>query len=91
MPPATAEHLLGGNAARALAWWQPVGPAARLCKQWECDGCHRTFEEAVNPAEALPTDQNYYEKFDYRYCSTHCLSMHRKANFPVPFTCAPPL
>lgn len=87
---ATLRMLCAGNAARLLAWWEPAGPAPRVCKAWTCRGCQRTFEEAVNPAEALPTDQIYYDKFDRRYCSMHCLSCHRKANFPEPFACAPP-
>ena len=73
-----------------LSFWQPAGPAARLCRPWECAGCHRSFEEAVNPAEELPTDQSFYEKYDARYCSMHCLSSHRKAGFVLPFSCAPP-
>jgi phosphotriesterase-related protein len=88
---AEATHrLCMSNAAQLLAWWLPAAPATRLCKIWECTGCHRSFEEAANPAEALPTDQNYYEKFNFRYCSTSCLSSHRKANFVVPFACPPP-
>ena len=51
----------------------------RLTRPWSCHVCHRYFEEAVNPAEDLPTDQNYYEKFDHRYCTMACLSAHRKA------------
>lgn len=46
--------------------------------------------QAVNEAEALPEDQEYFEKFDYRYCTTACLSAHRKAGFKLPFSAPPP-
>lgn len=85
-----SDRITRGNAALLLAWWRPAAPPPRVCKQWECDGCHRRFDEAVNVSEALPTDQDYYEKLTFRYCSTHCLSQHRKAGFPASFTCAPP-
>ena len=86
-----AEKMTSSNAASLLAWWRPAGPAPRVCKHWECTGCHRVFEEAVNPAEALPEDQIYFEKHTFRYCSTHCLSSHRQAGFPAAgFVCKPP-
>ena len=59
-------------------------------KAWVCDACHRTFQEAINPSDVLPTDRVYYEKFNYRYCSTHCLGAHRRAAFVQPFSCDPP-
>ena len=90
LSPEHATLLLSGNACKALAWWTPGGPAPRVCKVWTCYSCHRSFEEALNPAEALPTDQMYYEKFEYRYCSTHCLGGHRKAGFKAGFRCEPP-
>lgn len=80
----------GANAARLLSWWTPVPPPPRVVKEWECAGCHRRFDEAVNPAEALPDDQQYYEKFEHRYCSTSCLAAHRKVGYKLPFSCAPP-
>jgi hypothetical protein len=82
--------LRHANGAQLLSWWRPPPPAARQVKQWACNACHRTFDEACNPAEALPDDRHYYEKFDGRYCSMHCLSAHRKAGFPPTFSCAPP-
>ena len=85
-----AELLCATNAARALAWWRPAGPAPRVCMQWSCAGCHRTFDEAVNEAEALPTDQEYYEKMGFRYCGMHCLRAHRVAGFVSPFSCPVP-
>ena len=66
------------------------GACAVQGRRRRCDGCQRWFEEAVNPAEELPTDQNYYEKFDHRYCTMACLSAHRKAGFKSGFTCPPP-
>ena len=84
-------HRLGGANAEALLRWQrPAAPRARATKQWECAGCHGRHEEAVLPTEALPEDHVYYEKFDRRYCSMHCMSAHRKANFVSSFSCAPP-
>lgn len=71
-------------------------PAPRKMKPWDCTGCHRCFEEAVNSSEKLPTDPEYYEKLaagtTFRYCSQHCLNLHRRAGFPDPsgFTCQPP-
>ena len=87
---AVQQAFVAGNAAKLLTWWRPAADAPRLVKTWECASCHRRFEEAVNPAEALPTDQNYYEKFDFRYCGTPCLSAHRNAKFKLPFECPPP-
>ena len=86
----TLRALTAGNAARLLAWWRPAEKPPRLVKLWECHACHRSFEEAANPAEALETDHVYYEKKDMRYCSMPCLSAHRKANFVLPFKCPPP-
>ena len=78
------------NAARLFCWSLPAGPPERLMKQWECSSCHRSFEEAVNPTDVLPTDREYYEKYTYRYCSTACLTAHRKANFVQPFVVPAP-
>jgi hypothetical protein len=88
--PHDVTRLRGSNGGRLLSWWRPAPPPPRVCKAWVCSGCQRSFEEAVNPAEALPTDQGYYEKMAFRYCSMHCLSSHRKAGFPQTFACAPP-
>ena len=80
--------LTAGNAKRLLMWWRPAGPAARICKTWECSSCHRQFEEALNPAEALPTDQNYYEKHQFRsVCPSH---LHHPTTCAVA-TCIDPL
>ena len=76
---AEAAKLLGSNAARLLGWWRPPKPPGRKMKTWQCDACHQAFEEAVNEAEALPTDQVYYEKFSFRYCGMPCLAAHRHA------------
>lgn len=84
------EGMLGGNAARLLCWWTPAAKGERLTRPWTCVGCDRSFVEAVNEAEALPDDQPFYEKFERRYCSMHCLAAHRKANFAMPFACQPP-
>ena len=84
------DALRGGNAARLLSWWRPPERVPRQVKVWECNGCHARYEEAAHLAEALPTDHEYYEKFDKRYCSMHCMGQHRKANFVAPFSCAPP-
>ena len=46
--------------------------------------------QAESEADALPTDQQYYEKFSFRYCSTACLGAHRRAGFVEPFSCPPP-
>lgn len=87
---AAMHAVLAGNAARLLSWWRPAEKPPRLVKTWECSGCHRRFEEAANPAEALPDDHVYYEKKDMRYCGMPCLSAHRKAGFALPFACQPP-
>ena len=87
---AAMQAVLCGNATRLLSWWRPAEKPPRLVKIWECYGCHRSFEEAANPAEALETDHVYYEKKDMRYCSMPCLSAHRKANFALSFACKPP-
>ena len=78
------------NAARLLCWRLPAAPAARLVRHWECTSCHRRFEEAINPAEARPEDQRYYEKGGRRYCTMACLAAHRKVNFALPFAAPPP-
>ena len=44
----------------------------------------------MNEKDALPTDRVYYEKFTFRYCSTACLTAHRKAAFVQPFSWPPP-
>jgi len=90
LTPEHEQQLTRTNAARLFRWSRPAGPAARLMKQWSCSACHRVFEEAVNPADVLPTDREYYEKFSFRYCATSCLSAHRKANFVQPFSVPPP-
>ena len=88
---AAAEGLLTqANAWRLLRWSRPAGPPARLMKAWECDACHRRFDEAVNASDTLPTDRVYYEKHAFRYCSTACLSAHRKAGFAQPFSSPAP-
>ena len=87
---AALERLRSANAKQLLRWWTPAERAPRVLKAWECAGCHTKHYEAANPAEALPSDHIYYEKFEHRYCSTSCLSAHRKASFVVPFQCAPP-
>ena len=74
------------NAARVLCWWLPAGPEPRLMRPWTCTSCHREYMEAVNEAEALPEDHEFFDKFDNRYCSTACLSAHRKAGFLLPFS-----
>ena len=86
----TMRMLRGATAARLLCWRLPDAPAARLVRSWTCTSCHRTFEEPVNPAEALPTDQRYYEKLDFRYCAMQCLANHRKAKWAQPFGPTPP-
>ena len=40
------------------------------------------YEAPINDADALPTDQPFYHKFDFVYCSMACLSAHRKAGYP---------
>lgn len=88
--PTELERLLCANAARLLCWRLPAAPAARLVRHWSCTSCHRTFEEALNPAEALPADQRYYEKGARRYCTMACLAAHRKVNFALPFAAPTP-
>mmetsp|Transcript_14397 Transcript_14397/g.31219 ORF Transcript_14397/g.31219 Transcript_14397/m.31219 type:complete len:452 (-) Transcript_14397:332-1687(-) len=78
------------NASRLLCWWRPPPPPARLMRMWECSACHEQHAEAVNAADVLPTDRVYFEKFDFRYCSTSCLGAHRRADFIQPFSCPPP-
>ena len=87
---AELEQLLCSNAARLLCWRLPAAPAARLVRHWECTSCHRTFEEALNPAEVLPLDQRYYEKGGRRYCTMACLAAHRKVDFALPFAAPKP-
>ena len=82
--------LCGATAARLLCWRLPDAPAARIVRSWSCTSCHRTFEEPVNPADALPTDQRYYEKLSFRYCAMQCLANHRKAKWAQPFGPTPP-
>ena len=86
----SARNSQNAAAARLLCWWRRPPPPARLMRPWECSACHRTFEEAVNQSDALPTDQHYYEKYDFRYCTTGCLSAHRSSGFAQPFTTPPP-
>jgi phosphotriesterase-related protein len=83
-------RLTERNAAELFCFWTPPPPPERLVKHWTCDACHRTFVEAVNETEALPGDQPYYEKFTFRYCTTACLSAHRKAAFVQPFSVPQP-
>ena len=88
--PEQAQSLCSSNGASLLRWWRPAERAPRVTKIWECAGCHSRYHEAANPAEVLPEDHVYYEKFDKRYCSMHCMGAHRKAGFVEPFECAPP-
>jgi len=91
LSPDDEARLSSGNAAELFCFWTPPPPPERVVKQWACDACHRTFVEAVNEAEALPEDQPYYEKYSFRYCTTTCLSSHRKAGFVQPFSVPPPM
>ena len=78
------------HAAALLAWDRPPARAPRLVTTWTCATCHRSFDEAVHPSEALGTDRTYYEKYEWRYCAAACLAAHRKAGFAQPFSAPPP-
>jgi len=91
LAPEDEARLTAANAAELFCFWAPPPPPERLVKQWSCDACHRGFVEPINEAEALPEDQPYYEKFAFRYCTTKCLSAHRKAEFVQPFAVPPPV
>ena len=64
------------NGARLLCWSLPAAAMPRKTKPWECSSCHRTFEEALNVAEATADDRVYYEKFSFRCPERKSQAMH---------------
>ncbi|EKX42031.1 hypothetical protein GUITHDRAFT_111886 [Guillardia theta CCMP2712] len=62
------DRICRGNLARILSYYVKPEESEQEEEVWECSSCKQSF----------PKSRQSFSKFTFQYCSTTCLSAHRK-------------